>query len=375
MNCPQCGATLEEGNSRCSQCGASVAQETAAQENTASEAAQSTTPPPPSGFPAPPAQPAAPSGQPVVPAQPVASSQPAAPGQPGVPGQYEQAPKKDSKKVRNIIIGIVAAVLVIIAIVVGVFAIGEATKANNYDSGITLMQSGEYAEAEDLFRELDDYKDSKELLGYCKEAQQYESAMALKEAGDFEGAKAAFTKLYDFEDSQEQVQACQYALADILLEEGKREEAYNAFLEISGFEDSLERAEACVLPFPETGEVSRNEGFFGSDGILTIDSDDASTPTYIKIYSLDNTLVSAITLRPQEKLSLDFPAGDYVVKLASGERWFGDEDLFGAEGYYGGNGLLDTGAMDLTIQRNYEHFLSIYDTTTFGFGGGDASSF
>lgn len=360
MNCPQCGAVLEGNNATCPQCEASKVQVDASQEVVAPETPQTNTPPASSGLPIQSeqqAQPAAPSGQPVMPAQPNLNQE------------------KKSKKARNIIIGVVVAVLVLAAVVVGVVVMGEAAKANSYDNGVALMQGGEYAKAEDVFKELDDYEDSKQLVSYCQDAQDYEAAMTLKEAGDYEGAKTAFTKLYDFEDSQEQVKTCQYTLAEGLIEEGRNEAAYNAFMEIQEFNDSLERAEACIVAFPATSEINRNGDFIGYDGILTIDSDDASSPTYIKIYSGD-AVVSIIALQPQDKISLDFPAGDYVIKLATGENWFGEEDLFGEAGYYGGGNPLDTGSTDLAIDRGYEHFLSIYDTTSlFNLGGGNASSF
>ena len=74
----------------------------------------------------------------------------------------EEQPTKTPKKSKApMIIGIVAAVAVIAAVLVFLLTANART---TYDKALALIESGDYKEAYDLFEQLGDYKDAEKHL-------------------------------------------------------------------------------------------------------------------------------------------------------------------------------------------------------------------
>ncbi len=111
--------------------------------------------------------------------------------------EAEAARKKAEAFKKNIIR--IGAVAVCITIVVTI--IMSVTDMNEYNSAVTLMESGQYEEAIAVFEALRDYKDSATQISECR----YRSALSLMESGQYEEAIAAFADLGDYKDSAKRI--------------------------------------------------------------------------------------------------------------------------------------------------------------------------
>ena len=82
--------------------------------------------------------------------------------------------------------------------------------SSDYKKAQELFEAGEYEAAEQLFDQLGDYEDSKDMVEKCK----YSAACELKETGDYEDVAAAFEKLGDYEDAPALKLECEYQIAE-----------------------------------------------------------------------------------------------------------------------------------------------------------------
>lgn len=140
--------------------------------------------------------------------------------------------EKRSKK-RNIILLACLAVLAIIAIVIFSVVIPN----NKYNSAKKMMTEGNYEEAISLFTELNNYKDSKELIDKCNELSiesHYSEALATLESEDYEQAERMFLELKGYKDSSTYAT---YAKAINLLNKDLLDEAYSLLQQLKGFKD------------------------------------------------------------------------------------------------------------------------------------------
>lgn len=64
-----------------------------------------------------------------------------------------------SKKRKRKFTIVLSIITVIIVGIILAFVITNVNKSNNYNSAVQMLESGQYQEAYDLFRELGDYKD------------------------------------------------------------------------------------------------------------------------------------------------------------------------------------------------------------------------
>jgi tetratricopeptide (TPR) repeat protein len=163
----------------------------------------------------------------------------------------------------------------------------------------------------------------------------YLAAIDAFENGDFEKALTAFDALASigFSDADEWKNKSSYALAEGLYDAADYYGAYKAFRELGSFEDAAERMQQCTTSFPSTGELYHNGSYVSSSSAIAIKSGNANYVAYFKIYSGD-TLVSTIFLNPGDSCTIEVPPSTYTIKEASGTAWFGEEIMFGDEGYY-----------------------------------------
>jgi tetratricopeptide (TPR) repeat protein len=293
--------------------------------------------------------------------------------QPGVP-VVEQPKKKSKKKIFIIIGAIVLVILIVAGIIIGL----SVYRSNTYDSAVEALYAGEYQQARDTLEGLGDYKDAVALmtlaqqgLDYaaatalleagdyeaalpvflslgsysnsvamatlCENTIDYEAATALLDAGNYEAALSMFTALGSFEDSASLATLCEnkvaYAAAEQKYNDKDYYGAYLAFAALGSYEDAAERMQQCTTPYPSTGEIYHNGSYVSSSSAIVIDGGNASYVGYFKVYS-GSDLVSTIFLNPGGKCSIDVPPGNYTIKEASGDVWFGEEIMFGDEGYY-----------------------------------------
>ncbi|HBT95399.1 MAG TPA: hypothetical protein DEB24_04595, partial [Coriobacteriia bacterium] len=155
------------------------------------------------------------------------------------------------------------------------------------------------------------------------------------EDGDYEAARPVFALLAldDFEDASEWVKKTDYAQAAVLFDGGDLYGAYLSFKKLGAYSDSTERMAACTTPAPANGTIYFDGGFASSTSELVIDGSSITQASYFKLYSGD-TLVSTFWVSPAGSVTLGLRSGTYTIKEAWGDPWFGEEVMFGDEGYY-----------------------------------------
>lgn len=138
--------------------------------------------------------------------------------------------RQPGKSKLPLFIGIGAAALVVIAIVL--FAI----PSGNVNRGKDLLEQGQYDEAIDAFKAAGTADTAEEL----NEAN-YGKAKQMLENGDYDGAAAIFADLGSFKDSKDQLFAAEnmqnYDKANDLLSQNKPESALVLFEELGDFKD------------------------------------------------------------------------------------------------------------------------------------------
>ncbi len=153
--------------------------------------------------------------------------------------QQEAARERDEKRRRNIII--IAATSVVLILLAAMIcaavipaAVESSQKSRSYEEAAALLESGSYAEAAQLFAELEDYSDSEEQLTLTR----YMQAVDLMENGSYAEAAELFAKLGNYKDSAEQCSSARYALAKSYLQSGEYDKAIAAYERLEGYSDS-----------------------------------------------------------------------------------------------------------------------------------------
>ena len=95
--------------------------------------------------------------------------------------------------------------------------------SSDYKKAASLYESGEYAEAAEMFEALGDYKDSADRVKACN----YQGALELADAGKYQEALEIFLSLGDYEDCGEQSVLCTCKAAEAYAQGGKLAEAVN----------------------------------------------------------------------------------------------------------------------------------------------------
>lgn len=123
---------------------------------------------------------------------------------------------KKNKKIAAIVVPILV-VLIVVAVIIS----SSVKKSNAYEFALSLVESGQYADAIEHFAALGDYKDSAEQMQLAEaallEAEQdnaYADAIALLEAGKHGEAYAALEALGDYKDSKELLSSFVYRLVE-----------------------------------------------------------------------------------------------------------------------------------------------------------------
>jgi tetratricopeptide (TPR) repeat protein len=291
--------------------------------------------------------------------------------QPGAP--VVEAPKKKSKKKLLIIIGLVVLVIVIVVgAIIGfnvyrlntyngavddlyarnyqqahdtfeglgdyedaVALMALAQKGLDYEAAVALLDEGDYEAALPIFRGLGSFENSVVLAALCEDTIAYEAAIDAFDAGDYEAAQVAFAQLAseDFLDAADWENRVAYAIAERKYDAKDYYGAYQDFAALGSYEDAAARMQQCTTPYPNTGEIYHNGNYVSTASAIVINGSNASYAGYYKIYR-GSDLVSTIFLNPGGTCSIDVPPGNYTVKEASGEAWFGEEIMFGDDGYY-----------------------------------------
>lgn len=160
------------------------------------------------------------------------------------------------KGARKILITVIAIIVFAAVVAATVVIFGMVKKNNAYNDALALMNAGQYEEAIEAFKALDDYKDSAQQIRMAKNAIEelerlealdaaYADALTLMEAGQYEQAIQAFTELDGHRDSDEQIQLAWKIM--------QQEADYNRAMELLQSDDSANDNEAYTI-LKELGE-------------------------------------------------------------------------------------------------------------------------
>ncbi len=124
---------------------------------------------------------------------------------------------------------------------------------DGYKAAAAKEEAGELDEANAIFLNLGEYKDSADRAYKL----YYDAGLARREAGDWDGARVAFTKAGGYSDATEQIKEITYQEATALEESGDQEGAYKLFISLGEYKDSFERANK---PYYDLGIQKMNAG-------------------------------------------------------------------------------------------------------------------
>ncbi len=144
------------------------------------------------------------------------------------------AHKKSKRQTVTIKITSIVAILVSVALFVGILSVTILPNAIGYNNAQKLMKEGNYTEAILTFQEIAPYKDSSEKIYECN----YSMALDLIEKGDRESAIEYLSLLGDYEDSAELIDKCNYEIALELIEKGDKQRALSYLSTAGDYKDS-----------------------------------------------------------------------------------------------------------------------------------------
>ena len=174
---------------------------------------------------------------------PQPKSEPKSASEPEPKTQPKSEPKSQSKKTPKKIVwaAVAAAAVVLCGVVYGTVV----KPANDYKEAQTLLDAGNYEEAEAAFAALGDYRDSAEQVQEAQKAAAYQQAQSLIDSGQFDEAISTLKTLGDYRDSPEQLRLIStYQQADKLMKIGQYPGAAIAFSKLGDYQDSAKRAES-----------------------------------------------------------------------------------------------------------------------------------
>ncbi len=158
--------------------------------------------------------------------------------------------KAAEKRKRNTKILKKCLVIVIVA-VIGITG-GKAIKKNiDYRRAEALTDSGKYDEATAIFRKLEDYKDSQQMIKYVEAEKMFEK-------GEYSISKSLFKEILQDEKFKDKL----YQNAEKLFESETYVTAGDMFIELSDYKDSKDRAYQCAEKLSENGDYYNASSIF-----------------------------------------------------------------------------------------------------------------
>jgi hypothetical protein len=233
----------------------------------------------------------------------------------------------------------------------------------DYLQGLELLDKGEFEAAIEVFRGIAGFKDSAELIELCQQNLQFQKGISLYQAEKYDAALEVFEALLAicFSEAEEWCFRTIYAIGGQRFKTGDYYGAWQAFDSIRDYAGATGRAEACKTALPATGELFRNPDFAASEARQTFNGSGLNSPRYIKIYSED-ILVSNVFVNTDDTVTIGLPAGSYTYKLSGGNNWFGEEVMWGNEGFYHTLVFEDGNQKTLLAGWDYQLNLAVSDS-------------
>lgn len=135
-----------------------------------------------------------------------------------------------SRKKRNKILLWIASIIVIVTMFTsGIILTTQVIIPQvKYKNAVSLMEEGMYQNAIDIFKELDDYEDSKTLLVEA----YYLDAVQLKESEKYDDSIEVFERIIDYKDSKKLIIDMRMEQADSLFENGEYSKAKEMYTKL-----------------------------------------------------------------------------------------------------------------------------------------------
>ena len=186
------------------------------------------------------------------------------------------------------------------------------------------------------------------------EEMKYDEALELlNDLGDFDEAKAKYTSINEeyqgYKDS--------YAAAEAYYKNGEYYKAMMAWMKIEKFRDSAERMSTCEQKMPSSGSMKK-----GSGSISLKIYAPSSMNTLIRIYNSKGEVKGQVFIAAGKNATVKLGAGTYTMKVAYGNKWYGDIDLFGGTGIY--LQLKNGTSNNFTLKKNYRYTLRLQSGTS-----------
>ena len=115
--------------------------------------------------------------------------------------------------------------------------------------------------------------------------------------------------------------------------DGRFYTARRDFIE-SQWGDWQARAEACEQPWPGNGQIYKDSAVKGGAVQLTVQVNDETEATLVKIYMEDGALAAALFIGGAGSATTFLPGGSYTIRDGRGKTWFGLAEAFGDGGTY-----------------------------------------
>lgn len=130
---------------------------------------------------------------------------------------------------------------------------------------------------------------------------------------------------------------------------------------------TMERQAKCEMEKPQNGQVYRNPDYPNGGTRLNICVESCATAqsAYFKLYLESGELVAGLFLHETGTVSADLPAADYIIKMGTGYKWYGEVDSFGKDpgSYYEVMTFDSAGTQVVTLDYGYEFTLTINTAT------------
>ncbi|WP_283170170.1 hypothetical protein [Curtanaerobium respiraculi] len=223
-------------------------------------------------------------------------------------------------------------------------------------------------EMDDLFEGNEDEEISS-LRADASHGFAYAGAEQRYNKGDYTEAAYQFGRLDGFRDSaerQQQAYEAAYQQADGYYASGEFYKAKKVFETLArrNYKDAAGRAASCVQPIPENGALNTGGG---STSIALVAGTEYGYQ-YLRAYDEAGNVAATVFVHPGATATIRLEGGTHSFKVASGEEWYGEIDLFGDAGRY--RQITFAGSGD-TYTLNAG---SAYEMTLGGYTGSDGNA-
>ena len=164
--------------------------------------------------------------------------------------------KKKAKKFVLVLLAIAVGFAILVGLINIGISISEKAKVDKkYQAAVELANTGMYEQAIEAFKDLGDYKQSKEYIDECEKEIiniEYNRAIGLMQSGKYQEAITAFETLGDYKESVAKINICKnhinsekYNQAMELMDKGQYKEAIELFEELDEYKDSKNQMDIC----------------------------------------------------------------------------------------------------------------------------------